>query len=60
MSKPLAYAHALSQRGFPHMKTKVNVEPAGGAFDTMEMDDKNHPFKYLPTPLFRSLLEYMS
>ena len=47
MSKPLAYAHALSERGFPHMKTKVNVEPAGGAFDTMEMDDKNRPFKYL-------------
>jgi hypothetical protein len=46
MSKPLAYAHALSERGFPHMKTKVNVEPAGGAFDTMEMDDKNRPFKY--------------
>jgi hypothetical protein len=58
MSKPLAYAHALSQRGFPHMKTKVNVEPAGGAFDTMEMDDKNRPYKYFFI-LFRSMLEYM-
>jgi hypothetical protein len=46
MSKPLAYAHALAERGFPHMKTKVNVEPAGGAFDTMELDDKHRPFKY--------------
>ena len=46
MSKPLLYAHALSECGFLHMKTKVNVEPAGGAFDTMELDDKNRPFKY--------------
>jgi glutaminase len=46
MSMPLAYAHALSERGFPHMKTKVNVEAAGGDFDTMELDDKNRPFKY--------------
>jgi hypothetical protein len=46
MSMPLAYAHALSERGFPHMKTKVNVEAACGAFDTMELDDKNRPFKY--------------
>ena len=46
MSKPLLFAHALSECGFLHMKTKVNVEPAGGAFDTMELDDKNRPFKY--------------
>ena len=44
MSKPLAYAHALEERGFDFMKTKVNVEPAGGAFDTIEMDAMNRPF----------------
>ena len=44
MSKPLAYAHALQERGFDFMKTKVNVEPAGGAFDTIEMDSQKRPF----------------
>lgn len=44
MSKPLGYAHALDQRGFDHMKLKVNVEPAGGAFDCLEMDNQNRPF----------------
>ena len=44
MSKPLAYAHALQERGFEFMKTKVNVEPAGGAFDTIDMDSQKRPF----------------
>ncbi len=53
MSKPLAYAHALSERGFPHMKTKFNVGPAGGAFDTMELDEKKRPFKYFFLSFFQ-------
>ena len=57
MCKPLLYAHALSECGFLHMKTKVNVEPAGGAFDTMELDDKNRPFKYFFF-LFVHILQY--
>lgn len=44
MSKPIAYAHAITERGFEFMKTKVNVEPAGGAFDTMDMDPQGRPF----------------
>ena len=37
MSKPLTYALALKERGFDFIRTKVNVEPAGGAFDTIDM-----------------------
>jgi len=44
MSKPLGYAQALEERGFDYVETKVNVEPAGGAFDTMELDSRNRPF----------------
>jgi glutaminase len=44
MSKPITYAHAIAERGKDFMATKVNVEPAGGAFDTIEMDPLGRPF----------------
>mmetsp|Transcript_10648 Transcript_10648/g.27388 ORF Transcript_10648/g.27388 Transcript_10648/m.27388 type:complete len:1216 (+) Transcript_10648:587-4234(+) len=44
MVKPFSYAHALDQNGVEFMKTKVGVEPAGGAFDAIEMNPDGLPF----------------
>ena len=44
MSKPFSYAFAIRERGEEHMKQCVGVEPAGGAFDAIEMDPHGRPF----------------
>lgn len=44
MVKPFSYAYALDQNGVEFMKQKVGVEPAGGAFDTIDMNPDGLPF----------------
>ena len=44
ISKPFAYALALTDRGFDGVLDKVGVEPSGDPFNEVSLDDTGRPF----------------